>query len=123
MQQKDKSREHLANERTFLAWIRTAVGIMAFGFVVMKFSLFLRQLAFIVQADIVLPQTGYSSIAGIVLVAFGVIVSVIAYIQYRRVEKQLKSDAFTPSRLLPTMLIAFMVLTGSFLLIYLISTV
>ena len=34
--------DHLANERTFLAWIRTSIGIMAFGFVVVKFSLFLN---------------------------------------------------------------------------------
>jgi uncharacterized membrane protein YidH (DUF202 family) len=34
--------QSVANERTFLAWIRTAIGIMAFGFVVEKFSLFLK---------------------------------------------------------------------------------
>lgn len=33
--------DHSANERTFLAWIRTAVSIMAFGFLVEKFELFL----------------------------------------------------------------------------------
>jgi len=36
-------RVHMANERTFLAWIRTSIAIMAFGFVVEKFGLFLRQ--------------------------------------------------------------------------------
>ena len=35
-------REHLANERTFLAWMRTSIGIMAFGFVVVKFALFVK---------------------------------------------------------------------------------
>jgi uncharacterized membrane protein YidH (DUF202 family) len=37
--------DYLANERTFLAWIRTAVTIMAFGFVVARFGLLLRELA------------------------------------------------------------------------------
>ena len=37
--------DHLANERTFLAWIRTTLGIMAFGFVVEKFSFFIKQIA------------------------------------------------------------------------------
>ena len=32
-------RVHMANERTFLAWIRTSIGIMAFGFVVERFAL------------------------------------------------------------------------------------
>ncbi|MDA8423568.1 MAG: DUF202 domain-containing protein, partial [Nitrospiraceae bacterium] len=39
-------RVHMANERTFLAWIRTSVAIMAFGFVVEKFSLFVKQMAY-----------------------------------------------------------------------------
>ena len=34
--------DHAANERTFLAWIRTAIAIMAFGFLVQKFDLFLK---------------------------------------------------------------------------------
>jgi putative membrane protein len=34
--------DHAANERTFLAWVRTAIAIMAFGFLVQKFDLFLR---------------------------------------------------------------------------------
>jgi putative membrane protein len=34
--------DHAANERTFLAWVRTAIAIMAFGFVVTKFDLFLK---------------------------------------------------------------------------------
>jgi len=39
---KQDAREHLANERTLLAWMRTSIAIMAFGFVVVKFSLFIR---------------------------------------------------------------------------------
>lgn len=35
---------HLANERTILTWIRTSIALMGFGFVVVKFSLFIRQL-------------------------------------------------------------------------------
>ena len=42
-----KTTDHLANERTFLAWMRTSIGIMAFGFVVVKFSLFIKQISLI----------------------------------------------------------------------------
>lgn len=38
---KKNTRDHLANERTLLAWVRTSIGIMAFGFVVFEFSLFI----------------------------------------------------------------------------------
>jgi putative membrane protein len=40
----DNFRDHAANERTYLAWIRTAVTLMAFGFVIEKFDLFVRYL-------------------------------------------------------------------------------
>ncbi|WP_229663535.1 YidH family protein [Pedobacter quisquiliarum] len=39
--EKPRVADHLANERTFLAWIRMSIGIMGFGFVVVKFSRFL----------------------------------------------------------------------------------
>lgn len=72
--------DHLANERTFLAWIRTSIGIMAFGFVVVKFSLFVKQLTMLLGKQQVIQQKGYSSIMGIVLVAIGAVTSILAYI-------------------------------------------
>ena len=38
-----KASDHLANERTFLAWIRTSISIIVFGFVVAKFGITLRE--------------------------------------------------------------------------------
>ena len=32
--------DHAANERTFLAWLRTGIAVIAFGFVIEKFNLF-----------------------------------------------------------------------------------
>ena len=40
-----RAREHLANERTLLAWIRTAIALMGLGFVVARFGLFLREIS------------------------------------------------------------------------------
>jgi len=37
--------DHAANERTFLAWVRTGIAVIAFGFVIEKFNLFLLTLA------------------------------------------------------------------------------
>lgn len=39
----DLARDHLANERTFLAWVRTALGLIGLGFVLARMGLFLRQ--------------------------------------------------------------------------------
>ncbi len=45
-------RVHMANERTFLAWIRTSIAIMAFGFVVEKFSLFVKQMGYYLGKEV-----------------------------------------------------------------------
>ncbi len=41
----NRARDHLANERTFLAWVRTSVAIVVFGFAIGRFAIALRQLA------------------------------------------------------------------------------
>ena len=65
---KASSTDHLANERTFLAWIRTSVAIMGFGFVVVEYSIFLRQLSYALGEKMILPGKGYSPVIGIGLV-------------------------------------------------------
>ncbi len=40
----DRQREHQANERTFLAWLRTSIALIGFGFAIARFGLFLREL-------------------------------------------------------------------------------
>ena len=77
-------RVHMANERTFLAWIRTSVGIMAFGFVVEKFALFLKQLSYFLGKEVVPPPRGYSSVFGIFLVGLGALMGVLAFIRYKK---------------------------------------
>jgi len=90
--------DHLANERTFLAWIRTSIGIMGFGFVVVKFSLFIRQIAIMLgpKTELHLNQ-GYSGIVGITLVIIGAMTVVLAYIKYRKVSRQIEEESFTAS--------------------------
>jgi putative membrane protein len=117
-------RDHMANERTFLAWIRTSVGIMAFGFVVEKFTLFIKQIAFLLQKEnlpIAPPSSlqGYSSIFGIFLVALGVIICLLAFIKYKSVEKQIEDNTYRPSMLLNVMLTLSVLSIGIFLVIYL----
>ena len=82
--------DHLANERTFLAWIRTSVAIMGFGFVVVKFALFIKQISLVLTTkQAVLPGKGYSNQIGILLVAIGVFMALYSYLRYRNTERQL----------------------------------
>lgn len=86
--------DHLDNERTFLAWLRTGIGVMAFGFVVVKFSLFLKQFSLIFGNQNIIHSKGYSAEIGILLVVFGLIISIFGYFRYKKTEKQINEDSF-----------------------------
>jgi len=114
--------DHLANERTFLAWIRTSIGIMAFGFVVVKFSLFVKQLTLLLGKQNSIPQKGYSSIMGIVLVAVGMFTFILAYVRYKKTEKQINQNTYQSSTLLISVLVSFIFLISILLILYLIES-
>jgi putative membrane protein len=66
--------DYLAAERTFLAWIRTGLALMGFGFVVARFGLFLRVLA-IGQPNVAIRGIGISPWFGTTLILLGVVVN------------------------------------------------
>jgi putative membrane protein len=115
-------RVHMANERTFLAWVRTSIAIMAFGFVVEKFSLFVKQMAYYLGKEAAPPPQGYSSLVGIVLVGLGVVIGVLAFIRYKKVEHQIDDDTYKPSAILSVMLFLSVLAIGIFLVLYLIHS-
>jgi putative membrane protein len=116
-------RVHMANERTFLAWIRTSIGIMAFGFVVEKFALFLKQLSYFLGKEVAAPSPGYSSFFGIFLVVLGTLMGVLAFIRYKKVERQIDEDTYRPSRILDVLLTLSVLAIGIFLAIYLVHSI
>lgn len=115
-------REHLANERTFLAWMRTSIGIMAFGFVVVKFALFVKQISMMLGKENLIHSTGYSGIVGIILVSVGTVTAILSFIKYKRTEKQLNEGNYKYSSLLITLLTVFIFLISVFLIVYLIKS-
>jgi len=115
-------RVHMANERTFLAWIRTSIAIMAFGFVVEKFSLFVKQLGYYLGDKTAPPPPGYSAKIGILLVVLGVLMGVLAFIRYKNVEKQIDDDTYRPSPILSVLLFLSVLSVGVFLILYLVHT-
>ncbi len=115
-------RVHMANERTFLAWIRTSIGIMAFGFVVEKFAIFVKQVSYILGKEIHAPSRGYSSAFGIALVGLGALMGMLAFIRYKKVERQIDEDTYRPSLILDILLALAVLTIGAFLIIYLIHS-
>lgn len=118
----ENAREHLANERTLLAWIRTSIGIMAFGFVVVKFSLFVKQISLLLGKNASIPsQHGYSSVVGILLVAVGSITIILSYIKFKQNEKELNNQTFKSSSKLFLFLIIIILVISILLILFLIE--
>ena len=113
-------RVHLANERTFLAWIRTSISFMAFGFVVERFSLFMKQLTYYLGKEAAPPPAGYSTVLGILVVGLGAAMGVLAFVQYKSVQRQIDEDVYSPSPLLSVLLALSVLAVGVFLVLYLV---
>ena len=115
--------DHLANERTFLAWIRTSIALMAFGFVVVKFALFIKQISIVLAGKVVLPGKGYSAEIGIMLVAIGAVMALLAYFRYKRTEKQLMDHNYQPSFVLSLLLTLGILIMSGLLIYYLLPSI
>ncbi|WP_295664326.1 DUF202 domain-containing protein [uncultured Mucilaginibacter sp.] len=115
--------DHLANERTFLAWIRTSIALMAFGFVVVKFALFIKQISIVLAGKAILPGKGYSAEIGIFLVATGAIMALLAFFRYKRTERQLQDHNYHPSFLLLLLLTLGILIISALLIYYLLPSI
>jgi putative membrane protein len=77
-------RVYFAAERTQLAWLRTRLTVMAFGFVIARFGLFLRIVAIQLPALAERAGSGASAVLGVALVGIGTAMVIAATLQYRR---------------------------------------
>jgi inner membrane protein YidH len=113
--------DHLAAERTFLAWIRTGLALMGFGFVVARFGLFLQELQSIRPTGT--PHSyGLSLWFGTALISAGVVVDVYSSLRYSRLIGHMNSSgSITRNRSITAVAIAlFLALTGVAMAVYLI---
>lgn len=97
MEEQQDPRTYFAAERTFLAWIRTGLGLMGIGFAVSRFGLFLREIA-PSQNHAAIPTTGVSVWSGIALVALGVIVTVGAVFRHVQLIGELRTGTWRPGK-------------------------
>jgi putative membrane protein len=89
--------DHSANERTFLAWVRTSIAVMAFGFIVEKFDLFLEVAApSLAGRALSLPGQRFANIAGLALIVMGTAMIAIAGFRFVVAAKRIDSEDVQP---------------------------
>src|SRR2546425_9616535 len=116
-----KVTDHLANERTFLAWVRTGLATITFGFVVERFGLLLRELGF--KSN--LPSAfsvHYSSIIGIALTLLGVAIMIVALVNFLHIRQAIDKEQFHPPAGFAIVLTILASLIGALLAVYLLLT-
>ena len=117
--------DHAANERTFLAWVRTAIAIMAFGFLVEKFDLFLSMAGSPLARRISPGGQIVGNVAGLLLILLGGATMVLATIRFRKTARDIDSPDVRPGNgaRMDVALASLLVLLGSALFVYLSYTV
>jgi putative membrane protein len=88
----NRARDHLANERTFLAWVRTGIATIIFGFAIGRFSIALREFMRIEGR----PSTtsGVTAWFGVLSIIGGVLLILAGLSRYKTTRTQLDADAF-----------------------------
>ena len=118
-----KATEYLANERTFLAWIRTSIAVITLGFVIAKFGVWLREIATQLASQSPIRSTGMSLPMGVAMMALGGALAVLAAWHYHLVNLAIERGEVRAKRglivivtiavaLLAMMMIAYMLLTA-----------
>ncbi len=105
----DHSQQHLANERTFLAWVRTCIALIGLGFIVAKFSFFMVEFRLLMQqeyysesnrqslnnAQSQIDQVSYLIGTGIVILA--IVLILFALKNYLGTHKSIETQLYSPN--------------------------
>ncbi|HSF00244.1 MAG TPA: DUF202 domain-containing protein [Nitrososphaeraceae archaeon] len=108
----DLSQQYLANERTFLAWVRTCIALIGLGFIISKFSFFLVEFRLIFQNYIVdssklsvnnnsqvSGSENVSSLIGIGIVILSMVLILFAFKNYRDISKAINMKVYEPKNI------------------------
>ena len=111
-----RAQEHLANERTFLAWVRTTIALVSLGFVIARLGLWLR------ETGMNVPRLTHDfSPLGIGLMGFGALLTVLAAWRYEAVNRQIEAGLVKTDRALVWFVTVAITLIPVALVTYMIS--
>lgn len=111
-------RDHLANERTFLAWVRTSLGLIGLGFVIARMGLLLRQLALASgNPPAHVPHGSHEfMMTGVVFLVFGTVLCIWARRLYLRSRQAIEEGQYNPDTVTVSVL-TFMIVLGGMVLV------
>ena len=112
----NRARDHLANERTFLAWVRTGVATIVFGFAIGRFSI-----GELLQIQGHKPTTpGITAWLGMISIVGGVLLIVAGLMRYRKTRVQLDTGTFEPAGVIVDLVSVILAVFGIALAVYLV---
>jgi putative membrane protein len=118
-----KATEYLANERTFLAWIRTSIAIISLGFVTAKFGVWLREFAARLDPRAQMHGHGTSLWMGVGMMLFGAILPLLAVWRYHVVNLAIERGEVKADRGLIILVTVAVALLAIAMIIYMLLTV
>ena len=111
-----RAQEHLANERTFLAWVRPTIALVSLGFVITRLGLFLR------EAGMNAPRLSHSvSPISIGLMGFGALLTVLAAWRYAAVNRQIETGCVKTDRALVWFVAVVVTIISVALIVYMVG--
>jgi putative membrane protein len=122
----ERLQQYLANQRTFLSWVRTSIALIGLGFAIERFSLFLQQFRLIANPD----TTGnaasatahdYSALVGIGMIVVGTGLIVYALKNYLESNKTIASGKYIPKNAIIYTASATIIGLGIIMIIFLIA--
>jgi putative membrane protein len=121
----DRYTDHAANERTYLAWVRTALALLAFGLLVERFDLYSRTLPGPSSPASGAGTPALDQVAGLGLILLGVLVLAISSWRYVRFKRLIASEERSDFRASHTdlMLVAIVALIGLAMSLYVVTQV
>jgi len=87
-----KFNDHSANERTYLAWIRTSIAIMAFGFLIEKFELYIVYIGQAIGDEKHFQSSLSSELVGLSLFLVGILIIIVSTLRFLMHKEAIESD-------------------------------
>ncbi len=117
-----KATEYLANERTFLAWVRTSIAVISLGFVIAKFSLWLHEFALRLDPHAEPTRAGASLPIGISMMVLGGVLAGLAARRYYVVNRDIDRGRVYADHSLIILVTAMMGLLSVAMIVYMVLT-